>query len=249
MGILLLMTASVSALADNTRNNKSNPSLQASSGIHGLEHARQRSDGAWVAKGRVSGTGEIHAGHVVIEGVLSPGNSPGCINFGGNVTFSFSATLITEIGGLVPCTEHDQINVGNVLTINNATFEIILINGFVPQFGDTFNAMNWGSITGTFGTIDSSAALLPAPLLWDTSQLYVTGELTVGVQQFSDGDLAPWDNPDGVINAADVLIANQLALGSRTPGALQYAHGDMNIDGVIDIADQLLITRVVLGLF
>ena len=61
-----------------------------------------------------------------------------------------------------------------------------------------------------------------------------------------DGDLAPWDNPDGQLNAADVLVATQLVLGQRTAGALQYAHGDINVDGTIDLADLLLIQQVVL---
>ena len=61
-----------------------------------------------------------------------------------------------------------------------------------------------------------------------------------------DGDLAPWDNPDGQLNAADVLIASQLVLGQRTAGELQYAHGDMNADGVIDLADLLLVQQSVL---
>jgi hypothetical protein len=65
----------------------------------------------------------------------------------------------------------------------------------------------------------------------------------------ADGDLAPWNNPDGQINAADVAIASQLALGRRTPGALQYTHGDMNTDGIIDAADVLLITRASHGLY
>lgn len=57
----------------------------------------------------------------------------------------------------------------------------------------------------------------------------------------ANGDLAPWNNPDGLINAADLLIATQLALGQRTPGTLQFEYGDMNIDGHIDLADVLLI--------
>ena len=61
-----------------------------------------------------------------------------------------------------------------------------------------------------------------------------------------DGDLAPWDNPDGQINAADVLIATQIVLGMRIPGPLQYAHGDMNQNGAIDLADLLLIQQIVL---
>ena len=246
LGLLLLLTAAVPTLAGSPLNHPSSLSVQASPGIHGLEQAQQRADGTLVASGRVSGTGHIRTPHLIIEGTLAPGNSPGCITFGGDVTFSFSATMSMEISGLTPCTEHDQIDVAGQLTVNGAALEVILINGFVPAYGDTFDIIDWGSITGSFGTIDNGAASLPAPLLWDTSQLYITGELVVGVQQFADGDLAPWDAPDGMINAADVLIAEQLVLGLRNPGALQYAHGDVNTDGVIDVADLLLIQQMVL---
>ena len=66
------------------------------------------------------------------------------------------------------------------------------------------------------------------------------------VPSIADGDLAPWGAPDGVINTADVLIAIQLAITNRAPGGLQYAHGDMNLDGVINIVDVLLIQKIVL---
>jgi hypothetical protein len=214
-----------------------------SKGIHGLEHAGIRSDGALVARGQVSGRGTVRAEHVVIEGMLTPGDSPGCIDFGGDVTFSFTAVLMIEIGGATPCTEHDRIGVYNQLTINNARLEVSLINDFVPAYEDSFDIIDWGSITGSFDTLDAS---LPAPLVWDTTRLYVTGELVVDVAHYANGDLAPWDNPDGLINAADVLVAVQLVLGLRTPGALQYAHGDMNIDSVFDLADLLLIQQAAL---
>jgi hypothetical protein len=64
--------------------------------------------------------------------------------------------------------------------------------------------------------------------------------------KLADGDLAPWNAPDSQINAADILIATQLALDQRTAGPLQLAHGDMNSDGNIDLADLLLILKIVL---
>jgi hypothetical protein len=78
--------------------------------------------------------------------------------------------------------------------------------------------------------------------------LYIFGDdfTFTGTPFLADGDLAPWDNPDGLINAADVLIATQLVLGLRIPGALQFAHGDMNSDNVIDVADLILITKAAL---
>lgn len=245
LGLLLLVTAAMPSLADKSHNKTSLPA-EAGSDIRGLEQARLRSDGVLVARERITGIGHISTPHLIIEGELSPGNSPGCITFGGDVTFSFSATMSMEIAGLAPCTEHDQIDVANQLTINGATLEVILISGFVPVYGDVFDIMDWGSFSGSFGTIDTGAASLPAPLQWDTSQLYLTGELIVDVQPIADGDLAPWGAPDGQINAADVLIATQLVLEQRTPDALQYAHGDMNTDGAIDLADLLLIQQAVL---
>jgi hypothetical protein len=56
-----------------------------------------------------------------------------------------------------------------------------------------------------------------------------------------DGDLAPYGNPDGNINAGDVLIAFRIALGLLTPGTLDIAHGDMNRDGVINLSDIIVI--------
>ena len=63
---------------------------------------------------------------------------------------------------------------------------------------------------------------------------------------FADGDLAPFDAPDGLVNAADVLIALQLSLDQREAGALQYAHGDMNNDDVIDVVDLKMIQDIVM---
>ena len=243
--LLILTGMSTPTFLEDNKRNGSSPSLKrTSTDIHGLEKAKKRPDDTLVVSGELSGNGTIHARHVIIEGELSPGNSPGCLYFS-SLTFPSSGTYRAEIAGLTPCVEHDQYTVTGTLNINNATLKVELLSGYVPALDDTFNIMNFGSILGAFGTIDTSGAVLPEPLVWDISKLYLTGELIVGVQQYADGDLAPWDNPDGLINAADILIAEQLALGQRTAGALQYAHGDMNSDGIINLADLLLIQQIV----
>ncbi|MEN8132833.1 MAG: dockerin type I domain-containing protein [Pseudomonadota bacterium] len=74
----------------------------------------------------------------------------------------------------------------------------------------------------------------------------ISGILVCNAEIVADGDLAPWDALDGEINGADVLIAIQLVLGQRMAGSLQYTHGDMNQDEVIDLADLLLIQQALL---
>ena len=93
---------------------------------------------------------------------------------------------------------------------------------------------------------DITSGFLSAPFTATNDWIKnIIDSVTINVSP-ADGDLAPYDNPDGVINAADVLIAVQLVLGDRIPGQLQYAHGDMNADGVIDAGDLVLIQKAVL---
>jgi hypothetical protein len=72
--------------------------------------------------------------------------------------------------------------------------------------------------------------------------------LTVNVD---DGDLAPWNSPDGEVNAADWLIAQQIVLGMRVAGDVQLAHGDLfpvgEPDGAITLQDLILLGQQVLN--
>jgi hypothetical protein len=64
----------------------------------------------------------------------------------------------------------------------------------------------------------------------------------------ADGDL----NGDGVVDVADVALAERIALGLIVPTPTQMAHGDVAPagapDGVIDAADVARIRRKALGL-
>ncbi len=65
----------------------------------------------------------------------------------------------------------------------------------------------------------------------------------------ADGDLAPLGDPDGQINAADLLVAQRIADGSLTALPLQFAHGDLYPpglpDNVIGVPDLLLLLQLV----
>lgn len=138
--------------------------------------------GAVAGQGTVQGTGTR-----VIEGTLAPGNSPGCVTDQGNVVFEGNALLEIELAGPTPCSGHDQYNVALSLRLNGPTLRVLLIGGFVPEAGQRFDILNWGSLTGTFGTLQLPE--LPAGLSWDTSGLYVTGELQVQGPTSLDSDV------------------------------------------------------------
>jgi hypothetical protein len=66
---------------------------------------------------------------------------------------------------------------------------------------------------------------------------------------FADGDLAPIGSPDGVINAADYLIAQRIVLGEIAATSLELSHADLypagTPDGVIDTSDLILMLQLV----
>jgi hypothetical protein len=64
---------------------------------------------------------------------------------------------------------------------------------------------------------------------------------------FTDADVAPYNDPDGLVNVADYLVAARIALDLLPATPLALAHGDMDLDDDIDTADLLLILQAVLA--
>jgi len=69
--------------------------------------------------------------------------------------------------------------------------------------------------------------------------------------QYVAGDLAPRGNPDGQLNAADLLVLTQLVNGVITATPTEQIVGDVgplnSADGVLDVRDMLVLQRAVLG--
>ena len=100
---------------------------------------------------------------------------------------------------------------------------LVVLNGFIPQSGNSFDILDWGlSIAGGFDHI--SLPPLPGSLTWNTSQLYITGVLSV-VGPGITGDY----NSNGVVDAADYTIWRD-TLGRTARGWLHDGNGNSQVD-------------------
>jgi hypothetical protein len=178
--------------------------------------------------GPQSGGGSFTGGGTVeYFGAIIPGNSPALISYGGDVVFGPASTLKIELGGTVRGSMYDALNIAGNLATENA-LEVSLINGFVPSIGQTFDILNWGSLTGQFASL-SLPSLSGAA--WDTSQLYVNGTLKV-VAPGGSGDF----DGNGVVDSGDL---NGWKGGFGTNGSATRQQGDADGDGDVDGADFL----------
>jgi T5SS/PEP-CTERM-associated repeat protein len=151
--------------------------------------------------GYVKGAGTFD--NVTFTGTFSPGFSPTLV-IAGSLSFGSTNTLIMELGGTTPGSTYDQIQASGALGLDGI-LQISLINGFNPAAGQSFDILNWGSISGTFSSINLPALI--AGLTWNTSQLYTTGVLSVAGVVGTPGDY----NNNGTVEAGDYVLYRKYA--------------------------------------
>jgi hypothetical protein len=181
--------------------------------------------------GNVSGSGSYTGiGTAVFLAAVSPGSSPASVSFGGNVDLTSTATLNMELGGITVGSQYDQLHVDGDLSLGGA-LSVSLINNFNPAAGSSFDILDWsplpGSLSGTFSLIQLPA--LAGGLVWNTSQLYVSGTLSVG------GVLGDY-NGNGIVDAADYTVWRD-SLGRAGTGLAANGDDTGGSAGVIDQAD------------
>ena len=182
--------------------------------------------------GVVQGDGTI-VGHVQNFGGFiapsSPGTSLGTLHITGSYTNSGGAKLHVE---LASNSSFDKLAVTGLMTlpfgsiVGGGTLEVSLAGGYVPQGSRSFDILDWGSLSGAFDSV--VLPTLGGTLVWDTSQLYTTGVLSVTGPAATP--LAADFDENGVVNGAD--LARRKA-GFRT-GATHLqgnADGDADVDG------------------
>ena len=132
---------------------------------------------------------------------MSPGTSPAEVSFGGDLVLG-SRTLI-ELGGTTKRSQYDELDVTGLASLGG-TLDVLLIDGFPPAPGDTFEIITAASILGTF--VAESLPTLPGSLEWFVNYSGTSVELFsafAGDFDFDgdvDGDdLAVWGNQYGTV--------------------------------------------------
>jgi hypothetical protein len=141
--------------------------------------------------------GSSGGGDIFFLGDLRPGNSPATVSYDNNVAFGSAASLQVELGGTAAGSQYDQVHVAGELSLDG-TLDVSLINGFVPDEGNSFDILDWGTLDDEFSAINLPTL---AGWTWDTSQLYTTGVLSVAAVGLT-GDY----NGDGTVDAADYVV-------------------------------------------
>jgi hypothetical protein len=154
--------------------------------------------------GTVRGDGTIVA-DVFNAGTVAPGTSPGTLHVNGNFQQSVGGKLQIELASA----SFDKLEVTGEITLDNTLFgpplggtlDVSLIDGYTPSGNQSFDILDWsGSLSGVFSTI--ILPTLGGTLVWDTSQLYINGTLSVSGPENLAGDY----NEDGQVDAADYVV-------------------------------------------
>jgi hypothetical protein len=144
--------------------------------------------------GTLAGSGTVAAPVTNTGGTLAPGQSAGTLSLGGTYTQGGAATLAVELGGLIPGTQHDRVDVAGATALAG-TLQVSLIDGFVPAAGSSFTVLTFPSATGVFSA--SNLPALPA-VVWVIHYNPTSVVLEAAGDQDEDGtpnagDCAPSD--------------------------------------------------------
>ncbi|MGH9693422.1 MAG: beta strand repeat-containing protein, partial [Bryobacteraceae bacterium] len=103
--------------------------------------------------GILGGSGTVGSVTVNSGGTVAPGD-PKTLTVDGDYQQNGGATLTVAIGGTATGS-YDQLHVtGQATLADGAVWVLNFSNGFAPQTGDTFDLLSFGSLTGSFGTVN-----------------------------------------------------------------------------------------------
>ena len=107
-----------------------------------------------LAGGSLYGNGGTVEGNVTSNASINIGDMPmtvGALTFMGNYTQGANGSLTFDVAGNAPG-RYDQLNVSGHAQLNGL-MTVDLLNGYIPQLGNTFEIMAYGSESGTFSMV------------------------------------------------------------------------------------------------
>lgn len=148
--------------------------------------------------GTIGGNLNVNSG-----ALLSPGNSIGTINVGGNLTLNSSSITEIEINGTGAASQSDVINVTGSATLDGV-LRVLNLPGDYSSNSRTFTVITAGSINGQFASVDDSN--LPF-LTASVSYSATTADLLVSRNSTSFVTVSLTENQQSVSTAIDAIEA------------------------------------------
>ena len=108
---------------------------------------------------------------------IAPGNSPGKLTIDGDYTQLLTAVMQIELAGNT-ADLYDQLAITGNFT-PGGTFELILLDNFIPTVGDTFDIIEFYTLTPNSSFDQLILPDLPNGRAWDTTNLLTTGQIQV----------------------------------------------------------------------
>ncbi|RYY98239.1 MAG: LEPR-XLL domain-containing protein, partial [Comamonadaceae bacterium] len=164
------------------------------------------------------------------DGTISPGYSPGLQSYS-SFTQGNGGSLLIEIGGATAATQpqqatgYDKVNVTGLATLDGE-LELALWGGYVPQEGDTFDILSYGSVAGRFdvgdGFIQEDAGIwfeideLANGLRLTAHKIDPTlAFLLSALPDAGDDAVGKWLNRDYFNDVAPITFNGQVSIGSN----------------------------------
>jgi autotransporter-associated beta strand protein len=130
----------------------------------------------------LTGAGIIN-GPVTVNGILSPGNSPGILRINNDLTLGPASSTLLELGG-PGAGQYDRV-IGVAKLTLDGVITVSRINGFNPSPGDTFDLFDYSLIDSS--NFDPETDLILPTLMngwgWDRSSFPINGQISTVIPE------------------------------------------------------------------
>ena len=177
----------------------------------------------------ITGSGMI-VGEMNMNGIFDPSSDERRFHLAGDTNLSATSGFVADLGGLL-IGEFDRLTMGVGDTMNlDGTLTVNLDAGYLPEFGDSWDIISGGSVTGEFASevVPESGIGLVYRVIYEPSRVFVvltcaadlTGDnvldffdISLFLNYFTSNDVRSDLNGDGVFDFFDISLFPQIFNG------------------------------------